>query len=121
MNHSSFETFTDGERQSVAFALCHRGPTTAQLSNHRVNEGERVPVRTAASAAFALLATKRLARATKQKFQTSAAIFSESEILGSLGALREMQPTLDKPEALRILAAARMEIAHNPAKYRVGA
>lgn len=119
MSNSSFEPFTQDERQGIQYAACTGGSATSNLTVTRGTGSDGVLVQTAARAAFALMAATRLATPTKQKLHSRFAALSESEIMAALHALREVQPTLAKDEALRVLAAARMEIAHNPAKYRI--
>jgi hypothetical protein len=110
--------FTDQDRQSVAYAICVSGVTAADIAS-RQTTGSGVLVDTAARASFALMTAQRLAPATKQKLLFHAATISESEIIVGLHVIREIYPALDQSEALRVFAAARMEIAHNPARYRV--
>jgi hypothetical protein len=119
MSHSSFNSFTDDERQGIHYAACIGGAALSNVVVKRGSGGDVVLVETAARAAFALMAAKRLSPATRQKLLLRSATLLESEIMAALDALLELQPALTKFEALRVLAAARMEIAHNPARYRV--
>ena len=98
------------------------GTAANDSSPRRVTGGKKqnvVLVETAARASIALMTAPNLAAATKQKLLFHAAKISESEILTGLQVIREILPKLERPGALRVFAAARLEIAHNPAKYRV--
>lgn len=121
MSDHDFNLITEQDKQDVAYGACVGGMAITVIGVGRFLGVQGVVAGAVVGAAWGLLTCKRLAPAIKQKLFTQASRLDDGEVVQALQALRETKPGLSKPEALRLLAGVRQEIAGNPARYRAAA